>query len=501
MPDTPVHTRPKAIGSAVFPRGRLAVPGIILLGVCMGCTVYLTLSGSVSVFYSGLLFFLMLLPFIFIWHQYAKKILVAVLVLTIPLIIDKTLNLHEFHQGGAKGYIISLNDVALMLLYLILFFEMYRKRQNKISLLLLYSLPVWGILVMSLLSMINAEFRHFSIYEFIEIVKMYLAFLFIANYVRDTGDLKLIVYFLLAGLCIEVLFVFLELMTNGSFGVSILGITPVDDPYAFAYFRVGGTFGGANGLAWYLDIVLPVMLALVLSRIRSPARYIAMPALAGGIFCLLMTYSRGGWFGFILGSALVAAALYVKLSLKKKLVTGAAGAIVLVLLLSYIFGTSNPVRDRLTEDDRGSATSRLPLIELAVDIIRDNPVTGVGLNNYTEVHHKYDYGVDRITDYYPVPVHNIFLMIAAETGLPGLGFFLVFLTVIYWKGTRFFFRHEGFSANIVIGILGGITGFLIQGLVQNSSLGSINFFPFWVLSGAAAGVIEREKEQLKETKI
>ena len=43
------------------------------------------------------------------------------------------------------------------------------------------------------------------------------------------------------------------------------------------------------------------------------------------------------------------------------------------------------IAERLTDDDAGSAHARIPLMETAFRIIADNPVLGVGANNYTAV--------------------------------------------------------------------------------------------------------------------
>ncbi|MBN2415906.1 O-antigen ligase family protein [bacterium] len=479
--------------SMLFPRRSLplAVPGIVILSVFMGLIVYLTVSGGISLFYTGILFFIILLPFLLIWHRYAKKMLIVLLVLTIPLIIDKTLNLHEFHQGGAKGYIISLHDIAIVLLYIVLFFEMFRKREIKLKSMASYTIPFIGIIIMAALSMIQAQYRHFSLYEGLELIKMFFIFFFVANYVRDSGDYRIILAVLIAGLAIQVLFVTIEVASGGSFGVALLGTRAVEDPYAQPFFRVGGTFGGANGLAWYLDAVLPVVIAVYFTRMRPLKRVLLTPVLAGGIAVLIMTFSRGGWLGFAVGCTLVMIIFFFRTDRKNKVRIGVFAVLMAVLITALLAGTENPVRERLTADDRGSASSRLPLIVVALDMIKHHPLNGVGLNNYTEVHHQYDFGVDKITEYYPVPVHNIFLMIAAEIGLPGLLFFLVFLFAVYRKSLLYAFRNSGLPALTVIGIAGGITAFLVQGMVQNSSFGSVNFYPFWILSATAAGIVER----------
>jgi hypothetical protein len=46
--------------------------------------------------------------------------------------------------------------------------------------------------------------------------------------------------------------------------------------------------------------------------------------------------------------------------------------------------------------------------------------------------------------------------------------------------------------------MGGMVGFLFDGLVENTSLGSYNMFPLWVFTGIAAGLFEHKKNVPQE---
>jgi len=67
-------------------------------------------------------------------------------------------------------------------------------------------------------------------------------------------------------------------------------------------------------------------------------------------------------------------------------------------------------------------------------MFKERPVTGVGLNNFTVVMDQYGY--IPATTRFLQPVHNIYLLILAETGLTGLlGF-----AYLIWKGP--FWRNK-----------------------------------------------------------
>ena len=58
-------------------------------------------------------------------------------------------------------------------------------------------------------------------------------------------------------------------------------------------------------------------------------------------------------------------------------------------------------------------------------MIKDNPLFGVGLKNFVVA--MDDYADERLLPYLHQPVHNIYLLIAAESGVLALVVFLIFL--------------------------------------------------------------------------
>jgi O-antigen ligase len=104
---------------------------------------------------------------------------------------------------------------------------------------------------------------------------------------------------------------------------------------------------------------------------------------------------------------------------------------VAVLCLLLIFATAAlipvvPIIERrFTHDDYKSAASRMPLNKAAWSIVKQRPVVGIGLNNFSEVFKKYDTtGHSRIFKGYKQVVHNLYLWIWAEVGTLGLVAFL-----------------------------------------------------------------------------
>lgn len=84
---------------------------------------------------------------------------------------------------------------------------------------------------------------------------------------------------------------------------------------------------------------------------------------------------------------------------------------------------------RLPFSSSEAFTQRLQLAKAAILMIKESPLIGVGLNNF--LIRLPDLWQEPATIRLFQPVHNIFLLIAAETGLVGLTIFLWFLILTY----------------------------------------------------------------------
>ena len=74
---------------------------------------------------------------------------------------------------------------------------------------------------------------------------------------------------------------------------------------------------------------------------------------------------------------------------------------------------------------QGADAERIAFQSIAANIVETKPLTGVGYNNYVLTMGSYtEASIPKF------PVHNIFLLVAAETGIIGLVSFLLFLALI-----------------------------------------------------------------------
>ncbi len=154
--------------------------------------------------------------------------------------------------------------------------------------------------------------------------------------------------------------------------------------------------------------------------------------------------------------------------------------VVLLLVSSVILIT--PLKKRFFEEDYGAARSRIPMSVVALNIIQSHPWRGIGLSNYVNVAPFYDTTKEAIAYEFPRPVHNEFLLIAAELGVPALACFLVILGALLvqlFRASRS--REEPILPYIAIGLIGTYCSWCF--FRQTDYAYVLLADPFWLLAG------------------
>jgi len=472
-------------------RYRIGWPVIVILGG-MICGLFILLFTFLPTKWGVLGTIGIMIPFIAVLTGDVKRFFLAILVFALPIQLDITIQ-HSGHLGGAAGFIISLYDITLAILYILWISELVRNKR-KINFFPRISLPFFFLVGMATLSMANASLPTLSLFEIVQVLKMYLGFLYLANNIKSRKEIQFVVAFLLLGLFLESLLGLAQYKFDRPLVPSVLG-----GPEKLGYIRLGeplsrisGTWASYNDFAWYLTFMLPISMSLLFSRIRGSYKLICGLTLVAGMGALICTLSRAGWYSFVVAALIVLLLNFSKTKGKTGL-NNFATSIVAILIVVSVIGTVNPqflniVNRRVLSDDYDAAYSRIPQMQVASNIIRANPVLGIGINNYTEVMDQYDTTDVKLTSITRHQVHNIFLQVAAEMGIIGLAIFIWCVFMIYKEGLCHIKTSEGTMSSIVIGLIGGITAFLIHGLVDAASLGNHLFLILWFLTGVIFAV-------------
>jgi O-antigen ligase len=186
-------------------------------------------------------------------------------------------------------------------------------------------------------------------------------------------------------------------------------------------------------------------------------RWLAVLSFGLGLPALVFTLSRGAWIAFVVSVSL----LYFGAWRRRKLPTTVpviTGTVVLVSLLAF----QSAISDRLSSAAaRETANVRWFLMDVAVRMIEDNPVLGVGVNNYNLEMWQY---MNRVPfqGIWIYSVHNKYLLIWAETGIFGILAFVWFLLATMRRGWRAGITKDRFVSALALGFTAAIGGHIFH---------------------------------------
>jgi len=135
-----------------------------------------------------------------------------------------------------------------------------------------------------------------------------------------------------------------------------------------------------------------------------------------------------------------------------------------------------------TDQFQKEVQSRIELNDLAFAMIADHPIAGVGLNNFEQVQDTYDrYGVIFADN----PVHDIYLLIAAETGLIGFAGFVASALVLGAVALQVMRQHPGLLAGVGAGVAATFLFFALEELLTFSLRHDMPLALAWLMAGLA----------------
>jgi O-antigen ligase len=308
--------------------------------------------------------------------------------------------------------------------------------------------------------------------------------------------------------------------------------------YSRSGIRLIGPFGNFAKMATYLILVIPVFGMQfwdALSRRPSGRHFLYALALTGaGLLLLYLTRCRGA----IIALGLVVLVFFIYRRWFKVL-----GALLLLCLALIAVIPRNVLIHPDTLGKEQSLFERIELWKRATDVIAAKPWTGTGINTYNVAHEKYDLRKQKklmpisgtsivirqnqdgsvsfdtgsavwtsdteqktirvggiAYNIYKDPagqyfiwndivargyyVHNGYLQLAAEVGLPGVFFFLLFIFMFLKRSFRSVRRVRGSpEENERFGILAGLLAFLIYAAADNNLQSPPSLMFFWFSAG------------------
>lgn len=433
-----------------------------------------------------------------------KRILLFFLFFSLPIGINYNMFFDPpDYFRPVNGIVFSGYDtIAALLLGIVLYHRLFHNQKIRIP--RKYGI-LWGACIpFVIIGIISCRYTNaVKIGILFEFLKCGLIFIVVYNVIHSKHDLEYALMGIMGSIISQAVLGLMQKITGSSLGLEFLGQS------SGTYFamkagsgivnRIAGTMGHSNKLASYLGLVLPIAAALFfVPTSRFKKRCFILPALCLGGVVELFTYSRGGWFGLCIGGSLT---VYICLVSKtrRSVISFIILIFTMVMVSTTVILTSKQARMRLFETDYGSGEIRKPLMQVACAIVAAHPVSGAGLGNYTAVFHSYDHTRNAVTYSFPKPVHNEYLLIAAELGIIVLiGFLILFGTL-----GRSLIRTIKYVDHTVvhfsaIGLIGGITAWAVHMTVEFAY-----FFlnvPIWALLGLVPSLefLTLQKSEVKD---
>jgi O-antigen ligase len=210
--------------------------------------------------------------------------------------------------------------------------------------------------------------------------------------------------------------------------------------------RPYGTFSHPNVFGAYMFFSCLLSYYLLIVSRETKKRVLISIVIFFQILGIFLSFSRVAICAWIIATFVWFVGLFI-MKLKRKdravveywariktLIKITVSSLVISLVLFYpqylertgvvSYGTSN----------QEAISDRLLFQNISLRMIKQHPLTGVGYLNF--VNQMENYSKTKLQDYQLQPVHNVYLLIAAESGLPALILFLLFVGLIVYKAIR-----------------------------------------------------------------
>jgi O-antigen ligase len=368
-------------------------------------------------------------------------------------------NAHTFDYGSFIDYttpLLYLNDFIFIAATLFLLANAFVKKRNPFS----GFKSFYGLtLLVFLATILPTLFLNQSPTSFIFFGQLALMLAFsLATYtlvVRTKGSL-IYLYPLVAAGVYQSIIAITQFTLQSSTGLTILGESPFSINIqnvakivvsGARYIRAYGTFPHPNVLASFLGVSLALTLLFfflarkaLLTKPHKAAAWITLILIQA--VALLLTFSRSSWLaslvpiGFVFAYCLVQNSRYKANDplTERKFKASLVILCISIAILAICFSQFVLSRATITDSNGDSAvTERSLLVHVSRETFREHPIAGSGLHSFLEDVKKYSQSHKLDLDYWQFqPVHNIYALIATESGFAGLAGFFVPIGYVAW---------------------------------------------------------------------
>jgi O-antigen ligase len=244
-----------------------------------------------------------------------------------------------------------------------------------------------------------------------------------------------------------------------------------------------------NEIAGALALLCPLMLGLAYWR-RGEQRAAWTLVGLGLLAALLLGQSRFALVGVGVSLGLGALLLLRGAALRWSMAALAALLMVEVLIISDVPGRPNaePLALPLAERDIASVERRFDMIGRSLQMLRDHPLTGVGMSMYRTAIRQPAYQIPAFeAQNFTAPhAHNLWAQMAADLGLPGLLWYGALHLWIVWMLVRLWRADQ----RLACALGGAFLAYGLYGLGDAITLWDRLGFVWWALIALAASGVQ-----------
>ena len=199
------------------------------------------------------------------------------------------------------------------------------------------------------------------------------------------------------------------------------------------WLRAYGSLPHPNILAGFLVVALLFLLYLAFTARDRGQRVFVLVSLLAITPALFFSFSRSAWVGLLISLVILSFWAYRHRELVLKQTFFKIFFLFFLMVVVLGFNLAEPLLTRLAGREPlevSSISLRMTFTEQAWNLIQARPLQGTGVGNYTLG--VYQLINDSWPGYYYQPVHNIYFLILAETGIFGALFFGMALLLLFY---------------------------------------------------------------------
>jgi O-antigen ligase len=395
----------------------------------------------------------------------------------------------ETYRGHTKGYEISLIEVLAIALIVAVRRSPTPGMKKGIPGLTWYLL--WcGVSLFSLVGSLESTYALMAASRF---VKGSLIFAAAALYLRDEDDLRWAIGALAGALFHHGLLCLKMRLLDGS-------------------WQVKGWFEHQNPMAmWCYLSALPVLAMLLWQQVKGRLYWLCLAGYAGAGLCILLSVSRAALAAYVVGSAVLLFAAWLRGPNARVVGFSAMGAVGAVLVSLFALDSFNA---RLNEVASSSENVEEDLRDIlnkqSAAMLKDHPLLGIGWNQFGIINSRprgdvysqilEDWDKERgytIYDenYYANPLtESLYWLWLAETGWLGfLAFVLFEAMTVWWALKNAWARRGTLMGAIALALLVALAICYGHGMVERILTQTKNLSHWLMLAGMIAGM-ERSRK-------